>query len=71
MTSELQLAEINLDGFARIEQLADQLDSFCLQPGDDEAEAIKARAMLAYKVELARCLAKHYQQQAETMAGEL
>jgi hypothetical protein len=69
--SQLQLAEINLDGFARIEQLADQLDSFCLQPGDDEAEAIKARAMLAYKVELARCLANHYQQQAETMAGEL
>lgn len=71
MATELELAEVNYEGFARIEDLAEQLDSFCLEPSDDEAAAIKARAMLAYKVELARALAKHYQQQAEAMAREL
>ncbi len=69
--TQLQLAEINLEGFARIQDLPQQLDAFCLQPGDDAAAAIQARAMLAYKVELARDLAKHYQQRAEAMAAEL
>lgn len=43
-----------------------QTTSLILEAIDDEAETIKARCRLAYRRELARCLAEHFAK----MAGE-
>ncbi len=65
---DIQLGEVLGERFAFTveETIIEQAESLVLGVSDDEAETIKARCLLAYRRELARCLAEHFAR----LAGE-
>lgn len=68
MAYDLELGRDLGENFGRTVELSvlDQASSLILEAIDDEEETIKARCRLAYRRELARCLAEHFAK----MAGE-
>lgn len=68
MLADLELGRDLGERFAETveESVNQQSLSLILDVSDEEAETIKARCRLAYRRELARCLAEHFAK----MAGE-
>jgi hypothetical protein len=65
--AELELGSILAEDFGAVADKApvEQLDWMALLPNADVQAEIKARAVLAYRRELARALAEHLQRMAE------
>ena len=59
---DIELGEVLGERFAFTveETIIEQAESLVLGVSDDYAETIKARCLLAYRRELARCLAEHF-----------
>lgn len=59
---DVQLGTVLLEDFGLVQSKApaEQADWLALLPSDADAETIRARCVMAYRKELARCLAEHY-----------